>query len=116
MPRTAKYIVCVFALVLCVGLLLTGSVPQVATGTWASGGAMSQARAGASAALLQDGRILITGGDGGAGPSATAEFYGTDGSFLAAAPMNVARSGHISAVLKDGRVLVAGGICGFRKF
>src|SRR5712692_5705043 len=101
MQRTIKSLLYVSVGVICVALLLKAAVPQVPTGTWASGGAMSQARAGASAALLQDGRILLTGGDGTSGPSATAEFFGTDGTFSPAAPMNVARSNHTAVVLKD---------------
>src|SRR5262249_43990599 len=65
--------------------------------------------ANASAALLSDGRILISGGDGAGVVFSTSEFLNTDGSVSAAAPMNVARSKHVSAAMLDGRVLVAGG-------
>ncbi len=107
-PKT-KYFLLVALLVLGLGLALRGAISQVASGTWAPAASMAQARSGASAALLQAGPILITGGDGANGPLADAELFGTDGTFSAAAPMNVARSRHISAVLQDGRVLVAGG-------
>ncbi len=90
-------------------LLVKAAVLQVPTGTWAPTANLADARANSSAALLSDGRILITGGDGARGPLATAEFFNTDGSVSPAAPMNVARSGHISVVLQNGRVLVAGG-------
>jgi len=109
MKRTLKFAVCVLACLLCLGLLLKADMPQVSTGTWAPAGSMTQARTGASAALLQDGRILITGGQSADGPSASAELVNHDGSFSAAARMHIARSNHISVVLHDGRVLVAGG-------
>ena len=70
---------------------------------------MRDARAGAAAVSLPDGRVLITGGVGSAGPLASAEYLGVDGPSVAAAPMSVPRSEHISVALKDGRVLVAGG-------
>src|SRR5216117_464960 len=77
---------------------------QARSGTWAPAGSMTQARTGASAALLQDGRILITGGQSADGPSASAELVNHDGSYSAAARMQIARSNHISVVLHDGRV------------
>ena len=75
---------------------------------WATTGAMSGVRAGASAALLADGRILITGGEDASGALAGAEIY-SGGSFASAAGMSAARSAHTSVTLQDGRVLVAGG-------
>src|SRR3989304_5796798 len=108
--KRIKSLLFVVVAIPCLALLLRSGVPQVASGTWAPGGAMAQARSGASAVLIQDQRILVTGGDDANGPSATAEFYGTNGSFSPAAPMNVARSKHTSVTLRDGRVLVAGGV------
>jgi len=109
MKKHALKIVCISALLAATGILLSASLPQVPSGTWAAVGSMNSARAGASTVLLQDGRILITGGSDANGPSSAAEFFGANGSFSAAASMNVQRSGHISVVLQDGRVLVAGG-------
>src|SRR5712692_10026672 len=85
-------------------------ISQVASATWSPATSMAEARDGASAVLLLDGRILVTGGNSASGPLATAEILSTDGSFSSASPMIVARSKHISVVLHDGRVLVAGGI------
>src|SRR5215469_11292266 len=48
------------------------AIPQPPIASWGAGSALSQARTGACAALLQDGRILITGGDSGSGPRSTA--------------------------------------------
>src|SRR5258708_578584 len=109
MKKHALKIVCISALLAATGILLSASLPQVPSGTWVAVGSMNSARAGASTVLLQDGRILIAGGNDANGPSSAAEFFGANGSFSTAAPMNVQRSGHISVVLQDGRVLVAGG-------
>jgi len=70
---------------------------------------MTEARTGASAVRLADGRVLITGGIGANGVIETAELYGATGSFSRVAPMLHSRSEHVSVALEDGRVLVAGG-------
>src|SRR6266850_4309148 len=89
---------------------LKGFVLAIPSGTWQPTGNLSAARPGASAALLQNGSVLITGGDPGSGPVASADLFNSDGSVSPlAAPMNNPRSNHISATLHDGRVLVAGG-------
>jgi len=95
-----------------VGYLVHGSVLQApASNTWApTPGAMAEARSGAAAALLSDGRVLVTGGDGAAGALASAEAFNPDGSFSPVASMAFPRSRHVSVALKDGRVLVAGGV------
>ena len=67
-PYFAATILCAFIL-LGVRFVMRASLPAVATATWQSTGTvMTQPRTGAAAALLADGRILITGGDSGAGP------------------------------------------------
>jgi hypothetical protein len=46
------------------------------TGTWSATAALVEGRAGATATLLSDGRVLITGGFGSDGmPLTTAELY-----------------------------------------
>src|SRR2546430_17722938 len=82
---------------------------SVSTGTWQTWNPMGDARSGAAAVLLQDGRVLIIGGNNANGPVASADLFGTDGNFSAAAVMQAPRSGHTATVLSDGRVLVAGG-------
>src|SRR5438552_14823358 len=97
--RTFKYAACL-ACLFSVGLALDAGAAQVSSGTWAPASSMAQARAGASAALLPDGRILITGGDDADRPSASAELYDVSADwFAAAAPMPVARTRHVSVVL-----------------
>jgi N-acetylneuraminic acid mutarotase len=99
------------AVLLCV-LVLTASIPNVPTGTWQTWNAMADARSGPSAALLQDGRVLIAGGSNANGPTASADFFGKDGIFSAAPAMNSPRSNYTATLLGDGRVLVTGGDTG----
>jgi len=110
MKLSAKRALLVAGVILCAVLVLKGSSLLVSSGNWAPEGTMATARLGASAALLGDGRILITGGDSGTGAVTTVDFFNADGTISAAPAMTNARSGHISVTLKDGRVLVAGGI------
>jgi hypothetical protein len=95
-------------------LFVGAQVADVPSGTWAPASEMSAARAGASAALLADGRVLITGGLSGdidhPGVLETAEVFGLNGAFTPASGMSTARAHHASARLKDGRVLVTGGV------
>src|SRR6266481_5074606 len=112
MRQSVKGVLVAIALTLCAVLALKGAVLIVQSGSWSQTGNLSSPRAGASAATLQDGRVLVTGGDpgNGAGPQASADFIDTDGTISAAPPMNNPREGHVSVALQDGRVLVAGGL------
>src|ERR1700722_9669845 len=100
---------CTFVVLTAAGILLSASLLTVSTGTWTATGAMSTVRSGAASVVLQDGRILVTGGNDANGPTSSAELFSANGSFSLAAPMSVPRTGHIAVVLLDGRVLVAGG-------
>jgi hypothetical protein len=91
-------------------LLTQSTLKPPTSGAWAVSGLMTQARAGASAALLVDGRLLVTGGSDGSGPISAAELFSLAGFFSGAPPMTMARQGHVSVTLIDGRVLVAGGV------
>src|SRR5436309_4158966 len=94
-------------------LLGRATAPQVPTSTWAATGDMSVGRAGASAVLMYDGRMLVTGGMTDSGVTASAERYSpSSGGFLSTPSMTGARANHTSTLLPDGRVLVAGGIVG----
>jgi hypothetical protein len=76
--------------------------------SWAPGPGLIEARTGASAVLLDDGRVLLSGGAIESGVLASSELL--DGNaFLPAASMQVARRDHGAVRLKDGRVLVLGG-------
>ena len=93
MQRAPKYVLFSLALVFCVGLLLKGSVIQVPTGTWVPSGQMTEARSGASTVLLDDGRILVTGGEGANGMLVSTELFDNRGSLSAAAPMDTPAAG-----------------------
>jgi len=61
---------------------------------------------GQTATLLNNGKVLIAGGD-----TASAELFNpSTGAFTATGSMTVSRSGHTATLLPDGRVLIAGGI------
>src|SRR5207245_6405732 len=109
MRRIPRVTVWSVALLFGQGLLSKPDVSQPPSGAWGPTGHMAEIRSGASAALLSDGHVLVTGGAGADGPLATAELYDSGGFFVATTPMHVARSRHASVVVQDGRVLVAGG-------
>src|SRR5689334_22885603 len=107
--RATKYAALSILLILSLTLLLHGTLPQVSTGAWTPANNLAEARSGSAAAMLDDGRVLFTGGTGSTGILASGELFNTDGSISVAAPMQDPRAHHTATVLKDGRVLVAGG-------
>ncbi|MDP3542197.1 MAG: kelch repeat-containing protein [Elusimicrobiota bacterium] len=90
-----------------------------ATGLWTSPGNLTLARYNHTATLLNDGRVLICGGQDGAGTALPAGVAGscdiytptscTAGSVAAGANMLQARYNHTATLLKDGKVWFAGG-------
>src|SRR2546428_7506322 len=114
--RLAVSVLAVFSL-LCSTLLIKGIISQVPTGAWAPAGTMASPRSGAATVALQDGRLLIIGGEapstiGSSVALASADVFDTSGHFAAASPMEFARTQHTAPALQDGRGLVAGGIGG----
>jgi hypothetical protein len=99
MRQSARCALVAVGVILCTVFALKGSVLPLPSGSWAPEATMANARAGASAALLPDGRILITGADPGTSPVVTADFFTTDGTTSAAElspefrPANCARRG-----------------------
>jgi hypothetical protein len=81
------------------------------TSTLSPAGALSVPRAGAAAALLANGTVLLAGGAGaGLRPTAAAEIF--DPAVRRSAPVGSlaeARYKHAAVALPDGRVLVIGG-------
>jgi len=86
------------------------SAPPVGTFTPTASN-MNFPRAGHTATLLQDGTVLIVGGENSTGPLATAEIFNPSSSTFTATSgsMETARVGHTATLLTDGTVLVAGG-------
>lgn len=83
------------------------------TGEFRLGPAMLAPRAGGTATLLLDGRVLLTGGYTGEGrpPTDAAELYDPrTNAFVAAGSMTTPRADQTATLLDDGRVLLAGGV------
>jgi hypothetical protein len=81
-----------------------------ATGAWTQGADLSVPRAGHSATLLADGRVLAAGGTGASSSARSAErFDPATGAWTPTAGMS-ARALHGEARLASGRVLLAAGI------
>jgi hypothetical protein len=74
-------------------------------------GSMSAPRAGATATLLDNGKVLIAGGATSQGKSLdSAELFDPAlGAFVATGSMTTPRSHAVAVLLQDGKVLVAGG-------
>lgn len=85
----------------------------VVQSSFAPAGSMGTPRVSHTAALLQNGEVLVTGGytdSTGPGIAASAELFDPlTGNFSRTADMETVRASHTAALLLDGRVLIAGG-------
>lgn len=79
------------------------------TGTFKATGGMTEVRYDHTAALLQNGEVLITGGFNGQPLSSAELFDPVTGSFSATGAMSALRAEHTATLLDDGTVLVTGG-------
>lgn len=80
------------------------------TNTWTSAGTLLRGRRAHTATLLQDGRVLVTGGEGTTSTLAQAELYNpATNSWTEVASMISPRAFHTAVRLQNGKVLVAGG-------
>src|SRR5262245_47596510 len=93
------------------GAALVCGANRLAASTWITMGNLAGARAAQCAVLLNDGRVLVTGG--GSGFLATSEIFNpATGAWTGAASLITQRNQPAAALLPDGRVLVAGGFTG----
>ena len=101
--------------VLLTGTGATAEIYNPATNSTTLTGSMSTARTQHTATLLQDGTVLIVGGQTGGVRIATAETYDpVTGTFtLTTGPMSVGRDVHAATRMNDGRVLITGGNINF---
>src|SRR5262245_261677 len=90
----------------CLVLFLIGlTVVDLKAQVFVPTGRMTRSRILHSATLLQDGRVLIAGGDS----TASAEIYDPDsGTFAETGAMASVRYSHSAVLLRDGRVLMVG--------
>jgi len=84
---------------------------RASSNDWTYTGDLSDAHFQAMATLLQNGKVLVTGGRGISDVTASAELYDpATGNWSSTGAMNTARFAHSAILLPDGKVLVAGGI------
>lgn len=77
---------------------------------WQEAGAASVSRNGGTATLLQNGRVLLTGGMQGSSRHSSAELFDPQtGRFEVTGSMTAPRFQHTATLLRDGTVLIAGG-------
>lgn len=90
--------------------LASAELYDPATRTFRATGSLSVPRDHHTATLLNNGMVLIAGGQGAGNSLATAELYDpTTGTFTATGNLKVARHQHTATLLKNGMVLLAGG-------
>jgi hypothetical protein len=104
-----------FILSFVMGVLTCASSSHAqSSGSFLSTGNMTTTRAFHTATLLNNGEVLIAGGEGGAtgivNAISSAELYDpVTRSFVPTGPMTTARSQHTATLLPNGKVLITGG-------
>jgi hypothetical protein len=96
-----------------IGLLLSNSPASFAQ-TFSVTGTMTTTREHHTSTLLNDGTVLIAGGENGNGTNSSAEIYNPVTKEFAATEtgMTAGRTSHTATLLNDGTVLIAGGYNG----
>ena len=97
------------------GVITSAEIYNPATNTWTATGSLNIARRSAVATLLNDGRVLITGGSDRASatsaqPMSSNEIYNpATGTFTLIGNMTTQRASHSAVLLNDGTVFINGG-------
>jgi|HubBroStandDraft_6_1064221.scaffolds.fasta_scaffold33717_1 hypothetical protein len=102
-----------FSLDIDAGPINTAELFNPATGNFTATGLMTQFRYGHTAALLNNGKVLMTGGINGNSLQDAELFDPTTRTFSPTGLMGSTRADHTSTLLNDATVLVAGGISFF---
>ena len=96
--------------------LATAELYNPSTGQWSETGSIASARFLQGATLLQNGHVLVAGGDicwgnsGGSSPGTSAEIYDpSTGTWTTTGSMNYARAGAQLTLLQNGEALIAAG-------
>jgi hypothetical protein len=84
----------------------TAEIWSPKTGAWTSVASMATARAGHTATLLTDGRVLVLGGDTNSEPSSAEIYDAARDAWSSAGKMPELWIGHTTVLLADGRLLV----------
>ncbi len=92
-------------------ILASTEIYDPQTGTWTATGSLGAARSSHTAALVANGKVVVSGGDGAGGKLASAEVFdpGT-GAWSVTGSLATARSSQAATVLLDGRILNADGL------
>src|SRR5439155_15338270 len=81
-----------------------------ATGTFVPTGSLNTSRYVHTATLLNNGIVLLAGGNGSSGVLTSAELYDpATGTFTPTGSLNTSRYVHTATLLNNGVVLIAGG-------
>ena len=82
-----------------------------ATRSWTFTGSLTRPRAGHTATLLANGKVLVVGGSSGTESGMTAELYDpVTGNWSSTGSLNTSRVAFTTTLLATGKVLVAGGV------
>jgi large repetitive protein len=96
-----------------IALVANARLFDPATNTFSVSGALASPRDRATATRLQDGRVLVFGGEGTTGWPDRGEFFDPrSGQFSPTVPAGAGRYGHTATLLPNGKVLIAGGQSG----